>query len=79
MIKNDHAHKLLPYETIKAASEGDADAIDAVLRHYGGYIAKLSLRRLYDDAGNIYHCVDATVRRRLEIKLITGILAFDAA
>ena len=30
--------KLLPYETIVKAHEGDPDAIDAVLSHYAGYI-----------------------------------------
>ena len=31
--------KLLPYETIVKAHEGDPDAIDTVLSHYAGYIA----------------------------------------
>ena len=30
--------KLLPYETIVKAHEGDPDAIDTVLSHYAGYI-----------------------------------------
>lgn len=77
MTKN--AYKLLPCAIIRAASEGDPDAVAAVLRHYEGYIAKLSMRRLYDETGNVYLCVDETVRRRLEIRLITGILTFDAA
>lgn len=37
-------HRLLPYATIQAATNGDAEAIGAVLQHYEGYIAKLSLR-----------------------------------
>lgn len=72
-------YKLLPRATIQAATQGDPDAIAAVLRHYEGYIAKLSLRHLYDAQGNAYLCVDETLRRRLEIKLITGLLTFDAA
>ena len=71
--------KLLPYEIIKAASNGDTDAVDAVLQHYDGYIAKLSTRRLFDEYGNAYVCVNEAVRHRLEIKLITGLLAFNAA
>ena len=31
-------NKLLPYETIVKAHEGDPDAIDTVLSHYAGYI-----------------------------------------
>ena len=30
--------KLLPYETIVKAHEGDPEAMNAVLRHYAGYI-----------------------------------------
>lgn len=39
---NKHRHnskphsRLLPYDTIRAASEGDPDAVNAVLRHYEG-------------------------------------------
>lgn len=72
-------HSLLPYAVIQAATKGDPDAIAAVLRHYAGYIAKLSQRRLYDESGNTYLCVDEEIRHRLEIKLITGILMFHAA
>lgn len=72
-------YKLLPCATVQAATQGDPEAIAAVLRHYEGYIAKLSTRRLFDEYGNAYLCVDETVRRRLEIKLITGVLAFRAA
>ena len=77
--RNKPRSRLLPYTTIRAASEGDPDAVSAVLQHYEGYIARLSTRRLFDENGNTYLCVDETMRRRLEIKLIAGILAFRAA
>ena len=76
--KKPHS-RLLPYNTIRAASGGDPDAMNAVLRHYEGYIARLSMRRLFDENGNTYLCVDEGMRRRLEIKLIAGVLAFRAA
>ena len=47
--------------------------------YHEGYIAKLSTRCLFDEYGNTYRCVDETLRRRLEIKLISGLLAFKAA
>lgn len=72
-------YKPLPYTIIQPATQGDPDAIAAVLRHYEGYIAKLSTRRLFDEDGNVYHSVDEAMRRRLEIKLIAGILSFHAA
>ena len=37
-------HRLLPYATIQSATKGDAEAISAVLRHYEGDIARMSLR-----------------------------------
>ena len=34
--------RLLPYETIVKAHEGDPDAVNAVLSHYAGYIRYFS-------------------------------------
>ena len=62
---------------IRAASNGDIEAINAVLKHYEGYIAALSTRKMYDENGQVHYCVDETLRRRLETKLITKILAFE--
>ena len=39
----------------------------------------LSTRKLYDEYGNLHYCVDETLRRRLETKLITKILKFKIA
>ena len=36
------SNRLLPYETIVKAHEGDPDAIDTVLSHYAGYIRYFS-------------------------------------
>jgi len=68
---------LLPYPVIVAATHGDVDAINAVLKHYEGYIAALSTRRLYDENGCPRMCVDEGLRRRLEAKLTAKILTFD--
>ena len=45
----------------------------------GVYIIKLSTRKLYDESGQVHYCIDETLRRRLETKLITKILAFEVA
>ena len=71
--------KLLPYHTIVSAASGDVEAINRILKHYEGYIAVLSTRKLYDEYGNLHYCVDETLRRRLETKLITKILKFKIA
>lgn len=70
---------LLTYQVIAAAASGDVDAINAVLKHYEGYIATLSTRTAYDAAGTLRFYVDEEMRRRLETKLITKILAFRVA
>jgi hypothetical protein len=61
------------------AMDGDVDAINAVLKHYEGYIAVLSTKQLFDENGNAHLCVDEGLRRRLETKLITAMLNFNAA
>ena len=79
MRKNDTQMKkseLLPFHIIKAASEGDVEAINTVLNLDIGYIASLSTRIMFDEFGQVHYCVDETLRRRLETKLITKILDF---
>lgn len=73
---NKPESSLLPYSTIEAASSGNVDAINAVLRHYERYIAAMSTRTLYDEVGVPHLCVDEEMRRRMETKLITKILGF---
>lgn len=74
--KKDRVFDLPSFQMIMAASNGDIEAINAVLKHYEGYIATLSVRKLYDENGQAHYCVDETLRRRLETKLITKILDF---
>ena len=74
--KSLYVSDLLTFQTIQAASSGDIEAINDVLKHYEGYIIKLSTRRVYDESGNVFYCVDETLKRRLEIKLITKVLDF---
>ena len=69
-------YNLLPFETIKEATKGDVDAVEKVLKHYDGYIDNLSKRKMYDEYGVIHFCIDETLRRRLETKLIQTILKF---
>lgn len=68
--------KLLSYSTIKAATEGNVDAINIILKHYERYILKLSTRMIYDKTGRLCYEVDEALRRRLETKLITKTLTF---
>lgn len=82
MNKSNTQHpksRLLPFPVIVAASGGDIDAINAILKHYEGYILVLSARRLYDEYGNVHMFIDDELRRELETKLIAKILTFNAA
>ena len=74
--KNRNNKKLIQFQIIKRASEGDVQAINEILKHYEGYIAILSIRKMYDEYGVIHFCIDETLRRRLETKLIQTILKF---
>lgn len=76
---SNKAENLLPFNVISAASNGDTDAICAILKHYEGYIAKLSTRTLRDEDGNTYLYVDEEMRNRLKIRLIARTLAFNVA
>lgn len=40
-MRKTKQEKLIEYEIVKRASEGDVDAINLVFAHYEGYIRKL--------------------------------------
>ena len=75
--KQKCAFDLLPFHVIEAASTGDTEEIQAVLKHYEGYITVLATRKMFDEFGQVHYCVDETLRQRLEAKLITKTLGFD--
>lgn len=59
--------KLIPFEIIEKAVAGEPDAIDAVLRHYTGYIKHLSKYKGY---------INDDTQDRLKAKLVETILKF---
>ena len=64
------------YTHLLAASKGDPDAMKIVLQHFSGYIASLSMRKLYDERGNVYYGVDEDIRERLQARLMRAIFSF---
>ena len=44
--------KSLPVSVIIAATEGDSDALAAVVTHYQNYIRALATKKLKDEYGN---------------------------
>ena len=69
---------LVPYPIILAATKGDKEAMKLVVQHFSGYIASLSMRKLYDERGNAYYGVDEDIRERLQAKLMRTVLRFKA-
>ena len=59
--------KLLPYETIVKAHEGDPDAVNAVLSHYAGYIRYFS---------KVHGKINTEVEEYVTQKLITALFKF---
>ncbi len=78
-MTNTSNKSLLPFDVIAAAANGDTDAICVILKHYDGYIAKLSTRTLKDEQGNTYSYVDEEMRNRLKVRLIARTLNFSVA
>lgn len=71
------AHAMIPFSYIVKATDGDIETINHIVKHYVGYIAKLSLRPMSDGHSNQYMVVDEVLRRRLETRLISKILSFE--
>ena len=67
-------NNLLPFDVIQAAARGHEEALNRVIRHYDGYIARLSMHPLYDESGNPRWGVDEAIRRQLENKLTDAIV-----
>ena len=61
--------QLLPYETIVKASEGDPEAVAAVLSHYAGYIRSCAKMdgQINTDMQGAYR--QATDRKPVEVPL----------
>jgi hypothetical protein len=75
-VTNIRTKEPLPLSVITAATDGDTEAVRAVLKHYEGYILTLSMKRLRDEDGNTYLFADEELRRELETRLITKVLTF---
>ena len=76
MKQTNKKETLLSFPVIVAASSGDVNAINEVMKHYENYIITLSTRTLYDEFGNPRICVDEEIRCRLQAKLLASIMNF---
>ena len=69
--------KLVPFETIVLATQGDPQALEQVIRHYRPYILSLCRREYIAENGNVSIVCDNELKLRLEAKLMAKILLFD--
>ena len=68
--------KISEEEIKEMTASADVDAVEEVLKNYDGYIDNLSRRKMYDEYGQIHYCVDETLKRRLQTKLLIKTLNF---
>jgi len=68
--------KIIPYEIITPAVDGDVIAMTYILKHFENYLVHLSRRRLFDGKGNTYMYIDQEIKKRLEMKLTISVLKF---
>ena len=73
----DKDQKHIPFAVIVAATNGDETAIQEILDFYDGYISKLSLRKLYDEYGNVCMVVDADLKNRVQTALLDMLMNFE--
>lgn len=73
----DNNTKHIPFAVIVAATSGDEASIQEILDFYDGYISKLSLRKLYDEYGNVYMVVDSELKGRIQTAVMDMIENFE--
>ena len=73
----DKGTKNIPFAVIVAATNGDETAIQEILNFYDSYISKLSLRKLYDEYGNVYMVVDSELKGRIQAAVMDMIANFE--
>lgn len=73
----DKDQKHIPFAVIVAVTNGDETAIQEILDFHDGYISKLSLRKLYDEYGNVYMVVDSELKGRIQAAVMDMIANFE--
>lgn len=73
------SYKHIPISVIANAVAGDEKSINRILKHYEGYIIKLSLRTMIDEYGNTYMVVDNELKGRIQTAVMKMITKFQVA
>lgn len=64
----------LPVEVIIAATQGDAAAIQTVLKTYESYIRNKCIKTVYDERGLVYYGIDTDKKDFMERRLIHAVV-----
>ena len=64
---------MIAYPTILAATQGDPEAVQTILRYYAPYILHFSKCSAQLEDGIIYSYVNHEVKQQIEAKLMYGI------
>lgn len=73
----DKKPKYISFPMIVSAVNGDDIAIQEILRVYDSYISKLSLRKFYDECGNVYMVIDSELKGRIQVAVMDMIANFE--
>ena len=68
---------LIPYEVIKAATQGDVEAIEKILDHYEGYINSVSRGLYIKPNGECQYVIDRQLHDEIVVRIIEAILDFE--
>jgi hypothetical protein len=69
----------LNYRIIKAATEGDENALDSIMKHFEGYMSAIARTKIYDDDGKEIRISKREIHDRLKEKLAFAVRKFDAS
>lgn len=68
--------KRVPFSIIQASKEFDPEAVEFILRHFEGYIARQSSTNYIDKCGNIHSRINDDLRYQAEITIFKAIASF---
>ena len=64
----------LPVKVIIAATQGEAAAIQTVLKTYESYFGNKSIKTVYDERGLVYYGIDTDKKDFMERRLIHAVV-----
>lgn len=73
-MSKKYKDRYLPVEVIIAATQGEAAAIQTVLKTYESYIRNKCIKTVYDVRGLVYYGIDTDKKDFMERRLIHAVV-----